>query len=220
MKKISFLFVGLFTLGSLFTAGACGDETTSTNGMGGTGGGDGGSGGSGGAGTGGTGGTGGAGGGMATLDCNTYCSAIMANCSGMNAQYGDMAACMGACGAFEVGKAADTSGNTLGCRIYHGGAPAKGEPTVHCEHAGPGGADTCGSDCEGFCAIATKTCPTEHPSVAECMTTCMGFTDDKPYNASVTSGDSLACRLYHLTVATLDDATHCPHTAAMSMPCK
>ena len=38
-----------------------------------------------------------------------------------------------------VGDPADTSGNTLYCRIYHGGAPAKADPDTHCTHAGPDG---------------------------------------------------------------------------------
>jgi hypothetical protein len=37
------------------------------------------------------------------------------------------------------------SGNTLGCRIYHGGAPAVMDAATHCPHAGPSGAGVCGN---------------------------------------------------------------------------
>ncbi len=32
-------------------------------------------------------------------------------------------------------------GDTLGCRLYHGGAPAITDPVLHCPHAGPTGGD-------------------------------------------------------------------------------
>ena len=104
------------------------------------------------------------------LDCPTYCTQIMANCTAGNAQYSDMAHCLGSCAAFVVGtsKVTDTSGDTLGCRIYHGGAPAKADPALHCPHAGPGGdkiaagttpAFCSGGDlCANFCALQIKTC--------------------------------------------------------------
>lgn len=226
MKKTSFLFVGLFTIGSLLTLAGCSDDpetTAGTAGSGGTGGagGVGGAGGEGGTGgVGGSGGTGGTGGMMASADCGKYCTDIKANCSGVETQYPDDASCMKACAAMPVGTPADMDGNTVGCRIYHTGA-AKMDATLHCEHAGPGGAGACGTDCEGFCAIATKTCATEHPDMATCMTTCAGFKDMEKYDISDVAGDTLACRLYHLVVATGDAATHCPHTVGANNPvCK
>jgi hypothetical protein len=43
-------------------------------------------------------------------------------------------------------------------------------------------------------------------------------------NDSTTSGDSFACRTYHLTVAATvggaQAATHCSHTKATSAPCQ
>src|SRR4051812_7234786 len=75
------------------------------------------------------------------LDCPAYCTEIQANCIGANAQYPDMAHCMATCASFTVGTSTvtDMSGNTLGCRIYHGGAPSKTAAATHCVHAGPGG---------------------------------------------------------------------------------
>ena len=51
----------------------------------------------------------------------------------------------------------------------------------------------------------------------------MGFDDSEKYDAGDSSGNTLACRLYHLTVAATDAgsaATHCPHTVADSPVCK
>jgi hypothetical protein len=111
------------------------------------------------------------------LDCATYCSTIMANCTTANgaAQYPDMAHCTGSCAAFTVGtsKTTDQAGDTLGCRIYHANAAAgsTANATLHCPHAGPGGdllsaatttpAFCSGGDfCTNFCALQIATCGT------------------------------------------------------------
>jgi hypothetical protein len=161
--------------------------------------------------------------GGSSLSCADYCETIAANCSGSDGQYFEgvddgMTACMTACAAFPAGAAADQFGNTLGCRSYHAGAAGQ-DPAVHCEHAGPGGAGVCGTDCDGFCAIALEVCAAVYADEAACLSECAQFTDDVAYNTTVIAGDSLACRLYHLTAAAVDPATHCPHITANSPPC-
>ncbi|MBM4358789.1 MAG: hypothetical protein FJ096_11860 [Deltaproteobacteria bacterium] len=163
-------------------------------------------------------GAGGAGGGMMQSACEAYCDTITANCTGNNAQYSDKAHCVASCAAFPKGTAADTTGNTVGCRAYHAGA-AKMDPAVHCSHAGPGGDGACGTNCEGFCAIALKACSAKYADKAACETECKAFKDTVDYNATVTTGDSLACRLYHLTVASVDPTVHCDHITATSPVC-
>jgi hypothetical protein len=81
------------------------------------------------------------------LTCATYCAQLMTNCTGANTQYNDMAECMTYCAAarWPLGTEGATSGNTLACRIYHGGAPAMMMPGTHCPHAGPTGDGVCGS---------------------------------------------------------------------------
>lgn len=157
--------------------------------------------------------------------CATYCTSIMANCAGVNQQYTDTASCLGACAAFPPGTSADKSGNTLGCRIYHAGAAAT-DATTHCPHAGPGGASVCGTNCEGFCAIAQRTCTgsnVQFQDAAACQTACAAFATTPAYNTAQTSGNSFACRLYHAQVAAASSAnanTHCPHIPAASPVCK
>lgn len=169
------------------------------------------------------------------LNCTTYCDTIAAACTGANAQYSDAAHCTGTCAAFPPGQnASETSGNTLGCRIYHAQNAMLGQdPTVHCPHAGPGGgkvdaaAGQCGDPCLSFCTLNTKVCGTNaapvtgvanrYADMAACMTACNGFEKTTQYSPSVNTGNNLACRINHLTNAASSTManvinTHCGHT--------
>jgi hypothetical protein len=86
------------------------------------------------------------GGTVITADCAGYCTQTMANCTDTNAQYDDEADCLAFCNAagWPAGTPGEAGGNTLACRIYHGGDPASGDPAMHCPHAGPTGANVCG----------------------------------------------------------------------------
>ena len=108
---------------------------------------------------------------------------------------------------------------------------------THCPHAGPvgsliaaGSTAVCGaSACADFCAMEAKVCGTDAAPVTgvthrytdmnACMTACGGFTTTPEASPTVTSGNTLACRIYHLTnaaagaTAAVTD-THCGHTLA------
>jgi hypothetical protein len=45
------------------------------------------------------------------------------------------------------------------------------------------------------------------------------FATDPASTSAVTSGNSLSCRIYHATAASVDPGTHCPHTAMTSATC-
>lgn len=173
-----------------------------------------------------------------TLDCPTYCTEIQANCIGTNAQYPDAAHCTATCAKFPPGALADMANNTLGCRIYHAGAPSMAMPVLHCPHAGPGGGliaplaagaaedAHCSSACANFCKLETAICTgtnSQYTDEATCLTACATFDRATPYSATSTTGNTLACRLYHLTNAATSDAnatTHCKHTQATpTAPC-
>jgi hypothetical protein len=184
-----------------------------------------------------------------TLDCPTYCTTITANCTGANTQYADMAHCMGTCTKFAMGTSMDMGGqNTLGCRLYHAQNAMLMDPVVHCPHAGPGGAAisaatpapaVCGDACTSFCTLEIATCgsiaapipggtiPPQYQDMQACLTACGGFDKSKTLVAGATnsSGNSLACRIYHITNAAISPAnaaTHCPHTQAnppVNNPC-
>jgi hypothetical protein len=73
------------------------------------------------------------GGGMCGSYCDNYCQLMAKNCTGANMVY-DAATCMTKCATIPTtGFAGDTSGNTIQCRIYHGGA-AFANPVLHCPH--------------------------------------------------------------------------------------
>ncbi len=167
------------------------------------------------------------------LDCPTYCTEIMTNCTGTNAQYVDQNHCLGSCAAFVVGtsKTTDTAGDTLGCRIYHGGTPSMTMPVLHCPHAGPAGEHidlaagtnpafcsgaTAAPDnlCQNFCALAIKTCGTTAAPVMvgttaitppyTDMATCVTACagfDKTKPYLTNSGGNTLACRVNHWTNA-------------------
>ncbi len=153
--------------------------------------------------------------------CADYCAAITAACTGDQAQYSDESECYSYCsawGAFPKGSVADTSGNTLGCRLYHAGVAATEAPTIHCPHAGPSGGGVCGNWCDGYCHLALKNCKggnTLYASEADCQSACADF----PATGSPgdTGGDNVQCRIYHLGLAGSDWPTsagiHCSHGA-------
>ena len=160
--------------------------------------------------------------GTAAPTCASYCTSVMANCTGANAQYSTPAACLGSCSAFAAGTTGATSGNSLGCRAYHAGA-SPSDAALHCPHAGPAGDGACGTNCESFCTIAIAKCAGTFTDLAACTTACGAFAmNTARYNQSTTSGNSYACRMYHLSVAATDSAsatTHCPHITTVSSTC-
>jgi hypothetical protein len=155
--------------------------------------------------------------------CASYCSTITGACSGANQQWPNTAGCEEACAAFDAGTPGDTSMNTLECRAYHAGVAAGTEPEVHCIHAGPlgGGIDAgngCGqSRCDAFCRIAQEICGADagYPfdNEDDCRSDCADYVDDVDFTTNETSGDTLACRMYHLTAALGDPVVHCAHLA-------
>jgi len=166
---------------------------------------------------------------QATPDCTSYCTNITGSCTGVLAQYTNMAHCMAMCGAWPVGTDNDTSGNTLGCRAYHSGAVAT-LGTDHCYHAGPYGADLksnasiCGTQCEAYCSImlykpGCNDTLRAFNSMAECVNACPLFVSDMSKYYDNATGNTLQCRIYHAKVAfsggqtTLN--THCQHAAPL-----
>src|SRR2546430_1085986 len=91
--------------------------------------------------------------------CADYCAKIAINCTGSdggvvgNAQYASTVACQTYCttaAGWPAGMKDATSGNTIGCRLYHATAAAA-DPVFHCPHAGPTGGNLCGTWCENYC---------------------------------------------------------------------
>lgn len=141
-----------------------------------------------------------------TPNCNAYCTTIRANCAVLvmgTQQYNHgIDNCLANCQHFPSGTSADLVGNTLGCRLNQAEAAAAEWP-LHCVEAGPGGAGTCGDNCEGYCTLALGNCPGAYPDVAGCMAACTAIPDDVKYDMTVNHGDSLACRFHFLVLAAM-----------------
>lgn len=83
--------------------------------------------------------------------CENYCDNTARTCEGANAIYDNAAECMTACGMFDMnGEAGAVDGDTVQCRIYHGGIPADASPDTHCPHAQAESTANCVFDDGGF----------------------------------------------------------------------
>lgn len=78
--------------------------------------------------------------------------------------------------------------------------------------------DASALDCNYYCDSIIAACTgtnNQYLDKATCVSMCAGIPNDA--GAGATSGDSLACRMYHLSVAaqsSTNAATHCPHAGA------
>src|SRR5262245_8120089 len=88
------------------------------------------------------------------LRCDPYCSAIMAQCTGVNAQYESLDQCLSTCASFPSGVYGEVD-DTLGCRLFQVNQPP---PENHCTRAGALGGEYCGSPCATFCSLAVALC--------------------------------------------------------------
>ena len=79
----------------------------------------------------------------------------------------------------------------------------------------PGGGPTCAE----YCAKIADTCQSgdgggsfaQYPSTAACLTWCSSTAAWPAGTTGATTGNTIACRLYHAGAAAADPATHCPH---------
>ena len=207
--------------GAVGTAGAPGSAGAGGGGVAALGGAGGAAAGSSGAASGGSGGT-------AAIEeplCDRYCETVATACTGQNEQFASLDACLAVCERLEPGSVGDVAGNTVECRLARAQlAQRTGEAADYCSSAGPGGGGACGEDCEGFCALMAETCPAAMGTYEECLPVCAtvpdlsGPPDNVAYNTSVQDGNSLQCRLFHVTAATLDPIAHCVHAAGLA-PC-
>lgn len=153
--------------------------------------------------------------------CDDYCTLVMRNCQGGVAQYPDLSTCLSTCRTMDIGTGGARDGNTIACRTFWA-AISEGESS-ECVRAGPGGAGTCGTNCESFCTSTLAICadqPTPpYGSLEECMGSCGGYSMTEVFDASDISGNTFACRLYHMTAASTDPVTHCQHTSVGSAVC-
>ncbi|MFZ5894879.1 MAG: hypothetical protein ACOY0T_27710 [Myxococcota bacterium] len=146
--------------------------------------------------------------------CGEFCDAVMANCTGPNEVYHSRASCMGFCALLREGDFTEKdTGNTVACRLDAALGVPNGEANQLCQWAGPGGGDHCGdSNCANYCALFPKVCPEQAEDQEPCITNCQGLRDDLHLNSTDDhEGDTIQCRLVHLSAATAEPASHCGH---------
>jgi len=151
----------------------------------------------------------------ASAACTDYCTAILANCGTGHAQYSGMDQCMASCAAFPAGNTGDTSGDSVACRTYHAMAAAT-DPDTHCPHAGPSGDGVCGTDCEGYCDLASTYCVGAnqvYTDRAQCMSVCEATPNTVRFvdaaDATLEASDQQVCLVYHAQEGSVAPADHC-----------
>jgi hypothetical protein len=178
--------------------------------------------------------------------CVQYCNTIVKACTDNDEQYvldtsgTKSTICLDLCSKLPPGADGDTSTDSVNCRLHYALEAAKvrnlmsggevGELDTDCRAAGPGGNGICGTNCEAFCTLAGPTCDGERAELtvaqkvvlnpAGCLTECHVLPDGKDYNDHTEhqSGDTVQCRLYHVSAAQTIPDFHCPHIGGAS-PC-
>jgi len=159
--------------------------------------------------------------------CLAYCAQVAKSCIGPNTVYASQAVCLAVCATLPPGSSATPTGNTLACRAEQARlAETTGEVKLYCPPAGPGGgsgddggAPLCGSNCDGYCTLMEEICPTIFPTHQTCIESCSSVPDIGGYNIALMEGDTIQCRLYHVSAATQGADVHCPHASGIK-PCK
>ena len=147
--------------------------------------------------------------------CQDYCADVMSACQGAVAVYATKDVCLAVCAMLVPGDALEPLGNTVACRANEAKL-AEREPDDHCPSAGPGGGARCSSDCAAYCALYPQICPDgdAYASDGECLEACSGLTDQERFDVVMDhEGDTLECRLVHLSAAALEPDAHCPHAS-------
>jgi hypothetical protein len=164
--------------------------------------------------------------------CQSYCEAVVSNCTGKYEQYRTLTQCLQVCKQLPTGAIGDENVNSVECRARQAYF-AESEPAVYCKSAGPLGADKCGSNCVSYCALMQATCtasstagnlePSYFNTAQSCLTACSALPSDPSgpvqYSSSPTAepssyiGNNVFCRAYHVVAALDQDAPteHCPH---------
>lgn len=144
--------------------------------------------------------------------CDSYCTAAMRNCTGVNQVYTSTTTCLAACAEFASVGTATTSGNSRECRAHYA-TTASVTPGASCAAASIAGGGVCGTYCDVYCDFLDSNCVggnAQYASRGACDTACAALTVTT--SVAPEGGDSVQCRSYHASFpAQADPATHCSH---------
>lgn len=159
---------------------------------------------------------------VVSTTCADFCALSLSVCTGEAAQFGSQDSCEALCATWPAGTAGTFEGNSLACRTTHltevADDPAANQ--MHCDHTGPGGGGTCGTECDEYCYRVIDACTGDHQvyaTDAECQAACAGFADTGADGDL--AGDTVQCRTAHAVLAR-QDPIHCAHAAVDSAVCK
>ena len=159
--------------------------------------------------------------------CGEYCDAVMQVCQGEYTVYSSTETCMGVCELLPPGDSLEPDGsNSVACRLAEVKRASVGEPDVHCPRAGPAAGGSCGAGaCESYCMLYEQACGSDwftYESMNECIGSCAALRDTGEFDAIHDhDGDTLQCRLVHVSSATVVPEGHCEHArlAPPTAPC-
>jgi hypothetical protein len=160
--------------------------------------------------------------------CQEFCRLAIAACTGDLAVYESMNQCLAVCAALPPGTNGDRDQNTVGCRQWHCYNSIL-DSVAHCSHTGPGGDGHCGADqppddlanCHAYCILLEHACASDFATKfpagqSACQKDCsnqpasfLAARDSHYHVASTQNGNTLSCRLLHVSRA-LTDSMECP----------
>ncbi|MEZ4385887.1 MAG: hypothetical protein R3A79_31500 [Nannocystaceae bacterium] len=160
--------------------------------------------------------------GGAELSCDAYCDLYLSACGDFT-EYDNNESCLAQCAQWPEGELDATSGDSLGCRLYHATVAESTDANIHCPHAGPSGGsaaddavcvDEAAPTCDNYCKVYFGNCTGDN-DVYEgdndaCMSACKNWYAGSEAD---TAGDTIGCRTYHAGAALGDPALHCPHAS-------
>lgn len=153
----------------------------------------------------------------ASTACVDYCNVVTTACQGTNAVYSGMDTCLGVCALLPPGDSIEAvADNSVACRKRQAeSARDQMEPSFYCPRAGPGGGTgqgACGSNCASYCYLLKAACPDQGAPLTDCEKQCSALRSDGTFDVVANhSGDTLECRLVHVSSATVKPDEHCPH---------
>lgn len=152
-----------------------------------------------------------------SASCTAYCTTVKKVCTGSSSLYVTDETCYGLCKLLDPGDPNEPTGDTLACRAHQLNLAQQtnepGSAAVYCPLAGPATNGACASNCESYCSLFKAACPTGIEP-ADCVGRCAGLEDTQSFDANTNYyNDTLQCRFVHISAATVDPTTHCPHAA-------
>jgi hypothetical protein len=169
--------------------------------------------------------------------CTEYCRLVDDACQDENKVYDHPEACLAVCLRMDLGEGTlggSDRKNTVACRIEK--LQQSEFQARDCATVGPGGGGECGSNCEAFCSLRQQVCTgvagqtyEDDLQLDKCLSNCQAMPDLLSFDAGNRDqhGDSLQCRLVHVSEAAISKSkalTHCLHTqtvpkGADTFPC-